>query len=110
MYKTMGEESASPDPRETVTALRRVIVSYDIHHRRHTEASLVNRYVFGHEVTARVGGRSKRYRYRGLIHRPGVERLGQSVLLLRERDAEDFTGYLARLRVPYSQEVVWVRG
>jgi len=98
------------DVRETVTGLRRVIVSYDIHHRRRTEASLVNRYLFGHEVVARVGGRDKRYRYRGLIHRPGVERLGQSVFLLRERDAEDLVGYLARLRVPHSQERVWIQG
>lgn len=98
------------DIRENVTALRRVLVSFDVHHRRRTETTLVHRFVFGREVTMKVGGREKRYRYPGLIHRPGVERLGQSVLILREKDAEEFTTFLAKLRVPFHREKVWVEG
>jgi hypothetical protein len=98
------------DVRETVTALRRILVSYDIHHRRRVECSLVNRYVFGHEVTRRVGGKPKRYRYMGLVHKPGVERVGQSVLRMRDKEAEDFCGHLAKLRVPYRRERIWVEG
>jgi len=62
------------DIRETIQALRRILVSYDIQ------------------------------------HRPGVERLGQSVLMMRDRDAEDFIGLLSRLRVPYRRERIWVEG
>ena len=104
-------ESEEPeDIRETVTALRRVLVSFDVSRRRRTECTLVSRFIFGQEVTMRVGGREKRYRYPGLVHRPGVERLGQSVLLLREKDGEDLTRRLAELRVPYRREQVWVEG
>ena len=98
------------DIRETIQALRRILVSYDIQHRRRAECTLVNRYVFGHAVTKRVAGKEKRYRYKGLVHRPGVERLGQSVLMMRDRDAEDFIGLLSRLRVPYRRERIWVEG
>ncbi len=101
----MGEDEIL----ETVTAAPRVIVSFDVRRRRRTECSLVNQFVFGREVTVRTrdGGR-RRYRYPGLIARPGVERLGQSVLMMRERDAEDFIAFLGRLRVSYRRERIWV--
>jgi|SRR3990172_4518266 len=93
---------------ETVTAAPRVIVSYDVKSRRTTEACLVQQYVFGREVTIRTKSGAKRYRYEGLIHRSGVERLGQSVLMMREDEAERFTGFLMEHRVAYSRERVWV--
>ena len=93
---------------ETVTAARRVIISYDVKSRRRTEASLVQQYVFGREVLARTKGGVKRYRYEGLIHRPAVERLGQSVLMMKVAEAEAFAAYLSKLRVPYLEEQIWV--
>ena len=98
------------DVKETVTALRRVLVSFDVSGRRRTECTLVNRFIFGRDVVRRVGGKVKTYRYPGLIHRPGVERLGQSVLLLREDDAGEFVHILGELRVPYRRERIWVEG
>ncbi|HKZ47175.1 MAG TPA: hypothetical protein VJ397_00145 [Thermoplasmata archaeon] len=93
---------------ETVTRARRVLVSLDVRRRRKTVSTLVNRYIFGRREIVRSPEGTRRYRYPGLVHRPGVERIGQSVLLLREKDAEDFTGFLARLGVPYRAEPVWV--
>ena len=52
----------------------------------------------------------KRYRYPGLIAKPGVEHLGQWVLMMREEEAETFTRFLAELRIPYRRERIWVEG
>jgi len=93
---------------ETVTAAPRVIISYDVKSRRTTEACLVQQYVFGRAVTMKTKGGVKRYTYEGLIHKPAVERLGQSVLMMREDEAERFAGFLAKHRVPYSRERIWV--
>ena len=97
-----------PEELETVTVARRVIVSYDVRKGRRTEASMIQQFVFGRDVWVKTKGGRKRYRYEGLVQRPGVERVGQSVLLLREKDAEDLTSYLSKLRVPYYRERVWV--
>jgi len=93
---------------ETVTAAPRVLVSYDIQARRRSECSMVQQYVFGRTVVKTVDGRAKRYRYPGLVAKQGVERLGQSVLMMREEEAEAFTGFLARLRVSFRRERIWV--
>jgi len=55
-----------------------------------------------------AAGTNKRYRYTGLIAKPGVERLGQSVLMMCEAEAEEFTRFLAKLRVQYHRERIWV--
>ena len=95
---------------ETVSEVaRRVIVSFDVRRRRRTECTLVTRFVFGRRERVRTPQGTRVYRYPGLIARPGVERLGQSVLLMREDDAEDFTGFLSRLHVPHSAETVWIK-
>ena len=94
---------------ETVTAARKILVSYDANGRRRRECTLVNQFVFGRAVVVRLKERRKRYEYPGLISRKGVERLGQSVFIMRKKDAEDFTHLLRKLRVPFREEVVWVR-
>lgn len=94
---------------ETLTAAKRVIVSWDIDRRRRTECTLVNRFIFGREVTVRLKTGRKRYRYQGLVMRPWVERIAQSALMMREKDAEDLVSFLHRLRVPCTRFEAWIR-
>src|SRR3972149_9881703 len=63
---------------EPVTAAPRVLVSYDAAARRRTACSMVQQFLFGRRVTVRTQGGEKRYRYEGLVHRAGVERLGEA--------------------------------
>jgi hypothetical protein len=42
------------------------------------------------------------------VHKPGVERLGQPVFMMRKEDAETFGALLQRLLVPHRLERVWV--
>jgi len=93
---------------ETVTAAPRILVSYDAAARRRTACSLIHQFLFGRHVTVTTKGGEKRYKYEGLIHRPGVERLGQSVWMMREDEAEELTRLLGRLGVPYRRERIWV--
>jgi hypothetical protein len=97
------------DEFKTVAVTIRVIISYDANKRQRTEATAVHRFVHGRKAVAQVDGRKKRYYYPGLVSRPGVDKIGQSVLLMREKDAEDFTAFLARLHVPYTTRRVWLR-
>jgi len=92
-----------------VTAAPRVLVSYDAAARRRTACSMVQQFLFGRRVTVRTQGGEKRYRYEGLVHRAGVERLGQSVWMMREDEAEELTRLLGRLGVPYRRERIWVQ-
>ena len=92
-----------------ITAARRVMVSYDIDRLRKSEASQVTRFVFGRRADVRLKHRRKRYFYPGLVSRPGVEQLGQSVLIMREEDAEDMHMLLAKLNVPHRMMTVWVQ-
>ncbi len=93
---------------ETVTAARKVLVSYDVCGRWKNECTQVNHFVFGRDVTVLLKGRKKKYSYPGSVSRPGVERLGQSVFIMRKKDAEDLTHLLRRMRAPYREETVWV--
>ena len=97
------------DP-ETVTALRRVMISYDVSARWRKQCTMVNYFVFGRVVTVQIKGKTKKYRYSGLTSRPDVERWGQSVFIMKEKDADDFAGYLLRLHIPFTRETIWVRG
>jgi len=92
---------------ETVTKYRRVIVSYDVSSRRRYAGLRVTQYVFGRKVSVRTKEGLKTYRYEGLIMRPAVDRLGQSVLIMREKDAEDFHTFLTELRVSHTRQLVW---
>ena len=94
---------------ETVTAARKVLVSYDVNGRWRKECTRVSQFVFGREVTVHLKGRKKKYSYPGLVSRPGVERLGQSVFIMRKEEAEDLTHFLRKMRVPYREETVCVR-
>lgn len=100
----------SEETRETITAIRRVIVSYDVSQRWANERTRVNHFVFGRSATVRLKGRRKKYHYPGLVSKRGVERLGQSVFMMREEDAEEFTALLKKLGVPCMRERVWVEG
>lgn len=92
---------------ERIVAMPRVIVSYDV--QRGRGGSIVYQFVHGRTVTVHAAGRLKRYRYPGLVDREGVIRLGQSVLMMREDDAEDLMSFLRKSNVSYTTERVWVR-
>ncbi len=86
---------------------RRVIVSCDVLRRRRAVSTRVAEYVFGRRVKVHTGKGIKTYRYDGLIMQPAVEKIGQSVLIMMERDAEDFHSFLAGLGVPHTRRLVW---
>ena len=54
-------------------------------------------------------GEEEEVQLSGLITRKGVERLGQSVFIMRERDTEELMHLLRTLRVPFREEIIWVR-
>jgi len=92
---------------ETVTAVPRVLVSYDVRRGGSVESGLVNQFIFDRKVTVRTKGGVRKYRYQGLISRPGVER---TVCSLDERERHRGPDVLSReLRVPYTAEPIWVR-
>ncbi len=64
-------------------------------------------HVFGRKVKVRTKKGNKVYRYEGLVVKPKVERLGQSVLIMSEKDAEDFHTFLVGLRVSHTRLLVW---
>lgn len=103
-----GRPPADEDVFITKSVALRVVVSYDAGKRQRVEATAIHRFIHGRKVAMKVGGRRKRYCYPGLAARRGVEIIGQSVLLMREKEAEDFAAFLHRLRVPFTTKRVWV--
>jgi hypothetical protein len=104
-------DDKQPDDEKTekIAAVLRIIVSYDAGKWQRAEAVAIQRFVHGRKVTAKVDGRKKKYFYPGLTSRPDVDRLGQSVLMMREKDAEDFIAFLRRLSVQCDSRRVWIR-
>ncbi len=93
---------------ETVRASPRLIVSYNVRSGQQMENSMIHQYVFGRSVTVGLAnGGKKKYRYQGLLERTDAEYVGQSVLMMREKDADDFKAFLHRLKVPYTLWRVW---
>ena len=92
---------------ETVTRYRRILVSFDASERRHYAAARIAQRLFGRVVKIVAKSGVKTYRYEGLTGKCGVERIGQSVLLMPEKEAEDFHRFLMELRVPHTRQVVW---
>ncbi len=96
------------DQKSTIVAVPRITVSYNVSRGRHSESSIVYQYVFGRKVTKRTATGKKVYRYPGLVGKPDVEALGQSVLMMREKDAEDFHAFLWGIRVMHAMMKVWI--
>ncbi len=94
---------------ETINVALRLVVSFDVSGHRPGVGVAINQYIHGRKVTIRSNGGRKRYFYEGLVSKPGVEKLGQSVLLMKEKDAEEFASFLWRLKVPCRQWRVWLR-
>src|SRR3989442_11203706 len=65
------------------------ILSYDVDGRDRSTASRVCHLIFGRKNTTTAAGISKAYEQAGFIHRSGVVWVGQSVLILPQRDAMD---------------------
>ena len=93
---------------ETVRAARKYLISYDAVKRKRRECTRLNHFVFGRADVKLIKGRKKRYEYLDLVSRPGVDRIGQSVLIMRQKDAEDLTSLLRKLGIPHREETVWV--
>ncbi len=72
------------------------LLSYDVAGSARSTAARVCQIVFGR---ARIGADGERRTEEGFVHRPGVVWVGQSVLLLPERDAAELAARLRRLGV-----------
>ncbi len=93
---------------ENVSLYRWVIVSYDVTRRKRSVAVRVAEYVYGKKITVQTKRGPKTYRYQGIITKRSVERIGQSVLMMWEKDAEDFHKYLTGLGIPHTRLVVYL--
>jgi len=82
------------------------IVSYDVPGQRNAIAVAVSHFVFGRTDRARVNGGYKEYRYPGLIEKPGVVWMGQSVFLLTRERSEELRTFLDGRGVAYGRVVV----
>ena len=100
-------EDESGRRRERVTMYRWVIISYDVTRRKRSVAVRVAEYVFGREVRVPTKTGVKTYRYQGIVMRLSVERIGQSVLMMQEQDADDFHMFLTELGEPHTRLVVY---
>ncbi len=87
-----------------------LLLSYDVSGSARSTAARVCQIVFGRN---RLGTDGKRHEEPGFVHRPGVVWVGQSVLLLPDRDATELAAKLRRLgvrvavgRVSVSREAV----
>ncbi len=83
----------------------RVLLSYDVSGATRPKAARVCHIVFGR--TRRDGPNKERVE-RGFIHRPGVVWVGQSVLVLPPRDADELRSKLRALGVRVSDCLVGV--
>ncbi len=72
------------------------LLSYDVPGNARSTAARVCQIVFGRSRTSTDGERREQ---EGFVHRPGVVWVGQSVLLLPERDAAELAAKLRRLGV-----------
>ncbi len=72
------------------------LLSYDVSGKARSTAARVCQIVFGR---SRISADGERREQEGFVHRPGVVWVGQSVLLLPERDAAELTQKLRRLGV-----------
>jgi len=77
-----------------------VLLSYDVAGAARSKAVEVCRIVFGRVRTGPSLRRSREVP--GFIHRPGVVWVGQSVLFLPSRDADELAGRLRRMGVRVS--------
>lgn len=84
---------------------RKVLVSYDVAKADASRRSKVYRMVFGYEIKREDG---RRYRYPGVLNRPGSRYVGQSVLLLEPAAADGLVRRLAKLGVNCSAEAVYL--
>jgi hypothetical protein len=75
----------------------RVLVSYDVDGSARSVAARVCQIVFGRSATCRPASGERRAE--GFIWRPGVVWIGQSVLVMPPRDAEELATSLRRLGV-----------
>ncbi len=73
------------------------IVTYDIDGRDRIASVRAAQLIFGRRNTTTREGRPTTYDQPGFIHRPGVVWVGQSVLILPRKDAEELRGRLAGL-------------
>jgi hypothetical protein len=96
------------DEETTVVAVPRTIVSYNVSRGRRGASSIVYQYVFGRKVSKKTKTGKRVYRYPGLVNRAGVEVIGQSVLMMKEKDAEDVHSFLWSKRVSHTMTRVWV--
>jgi len=79
----------------------RILLSYDVSGATRPQAARVCHIVFGR--TRRTGNEGAKERIeKGFIHRPGVVWVGQSVLVLPPRDAEELRHKLRALGVRVS--------
>ncbi len=84
----------------------RVLLSYDVTAATRSQAARVCHIVFGR--TRRNGDPAKERTEKGFIHRPGLVWVGQSVLVLPPRDADELRGRLRTLGVRVSDCLVGV--
>ena len=88
--------------------LRRMIdLHYDVPQEIRSLKDRVNRYVFGYRLYRKGPARPRSYRYRGIAHRKGVRWIGQSVLRLPPRIAEEVESTLRSWGVPVTREDVF---
>ncbi len=73
-----------------------MLLSYDVAGSARSTAARVCQIVFGRTRTAADG---TCHEEEGFVHRPGVVWIGQSVLLLPDRDAQELASRLRRLGV-----------
>ena len=82
----------------------RVLISYDVSGAARSVAVRVCQIVFGRSASHRPPPHERRAE--GFIWRPGVVWIGQSVLVLPPRDAEELAGKLRRLGVQVAEAPV----
>jgi len=79
------------------------IVSYDVAGHDHATAMAVYHFIFGAVTRSQVNGGTKEYRYPGLLSKPGVVWLGQSVFLLTQERFAELRAFLERRGVAYGR-------
>ncbi len=85
----------------------RVLLSYDVSGATRPQASRVCHIVFGRTRRDEDGSGTEKIE-KGFIHRPGVVWVGQSVLVLPPRDADELRSKLRTLGVRVSDCLVGV--
>ncbi len=104
--KVEGDRVEKENTKNSKYLRKSTIVSFDIPNKEKTKRNIIQNFLFGRSDTKTINGRTKTYRYPGLLDEGGF-RMGQSVFLLPPDLALRLSAKLRELKISHRLWDVW---